>query len=134
MIRLLLVDDHEIVRRGIRELLETNDDLIVVAQAGSLEEAMAVDLDEIDVAVLDVRLPDGSGVDLCRTLRERRSDLACLMLTSFPDNEAISASVLAGARGYVLKNVRGEDLVNAIRRVASGEMLLTSCLLYTSRT
>jgi DNA-binding NarL/FixJ family response regulator len=126
MIRLLLVDDHEIVRRGIRELLETNDDLIVVAQAGSLEEAMAVDLDEIDVAVLDVRLPDGSGVDLCRTLRERRSDLACLMLTSFPDNEAISASVLAGARGYVLKNVRGEDLVNAIRRVASGEMLLTS--------
>ncbi len=126
MIRLLLVDDHEIVRRGIRELLETNDDLIVVAQAGSLEEAMAVDLDEIDVAVLDVRLPAGSGVDLCRTLRERRSDLACLMLTSFPDNEAISASVLAGARGYVLKNVRGEDLVNAIRRVASGEMLLTS--------
>jgi DNA-binding NarL/FixJ family response regulator len=126
MIRLLLVDDHEIVRRGIRELLETNDDLIVVAQAGSLEEATAVDLDEIDVAVLDVRLPDGSGVDLCRTLRERRSDLACLMLTSFPDNEAISASVLAGARGYVLKNVRGEDLVNAIRRVASGEMLLTS--------
>ena len=126
MIRLLLVDDHEIVRRGIRELLETNDDLIVVAQAGSLEEAMAVDLDEIDVAVLDVRLPDGRGVDLCRTLRERRSDLACLMLTSFPDNEAISASVLAGARGYVLKNVRGEDLVNAIRRVASGEMLLTS--------
>lgn len=126
MIRLLLVDDHEIVRRGIRELLETNEDLIVVAQAGSLEEAMAVDLDEIDVAVLDVRLPDGSGVDLCRTLRETRNDLACLMLTSFPDNEAISASVLAGAKGYVLKNVRGEDLVNAIRRVASGEMLLTN--------
>jgi DNA-binding NarL/FixJ family response regulator len=126
VIRLLLVDDHEIVRRGIRELLETNEDLIVVAQAGSLEEAMAVDLDEIDVAVLDVRLPDGSGVDLCRTLRETRNDLACLMLTSFPDNEAISASVLAGAKGYVLKNVRGEDLVNAIRRVASGEMLLTN--------
>jgi DNA-binding NarL/FixJ family response regulator len=126
VIRLLLVDDHEIVRRGIRELLETNEDLIVVAQAGSLEEAMAVDLDEIDVAVLDVRLPDGSGVDLCRTLRETRNDLACLMLTSFPDNEAISASVLAGAKGYVLKNVRGEDLVNAIRRVANGEMLLTN--------
>jgi DNA-binding NarL/FixJ family response regulator len=126
LIRLLLVDDHEIVRRGIRELLETNEDLVVVAQAGSLEEAMAVDLDEIDVAVLDVRLPDGSGVDLCRSLRETRNDLACLMLTSFPDNEAISASVLAGAKGYVLKNVRGEDLVNAIRRVASGEMLLTN--------
>jgi DNA-binding NarL/FixJ family response regulator len=126
VIRLLLVDDHEIVRRGIRELLETNEDLTVVAQAGSFQEAMAVDLDEIDVAVLDVRLPDGSGVDLCRSLREIRNDLACLMLTSFPDNEAISASVLAGAKGYVLKNVRGEDLVNAIRRVANGETLLTN--------
>jgi two-component system, NarL family, response regulator DevR len=126
MIRLLLVDDHEIVRRGLSELLETHEDLQVVAQAGSLEEALIISLDEVDVAVLDVRLPDGSGVDLCRSLRERRPDLACLMLTSFPDNEAISASVLAGARGYVLKNVRGDDLVNAIRRVANGEMLLTN--------
>jgi DNA-binding NarL/FixJ family response regulator len=109
MIRLLLVDD-----------------LQVVAQAGSLEEALTIDLDPVDVAVLDVRLPDGNGVDLCRSLRESRPDLACLMLTSFPDNEAISASVLAGARGYVLKNVRGDDLVNAIRRVANGEMLLTT--------
>jgi two-component system, NarL family, response regulator DevR len=125
VIRLLLVDDHEIVRRGLSELLETHEDLQVTAQAGSLEEAAAIDLDQVDVAVLDVRLPDGSGVDLCRSLRERRPDLACLMLTSFPDNEAISASVLAGARGYVLKNVRGDDLVNAIRRVANGEMLLT---------
>jgi two-component system, NarL family, response regulator DevR len=126
MIRLLLVDDHEIVRRGLSELLETHQDLQVVAQAGSLEEAETIELEDVDVAVLDVRLPDGSGVDLCRSLRERRPDLACLMLTSFPDNEAISASVLAGARGYVLKNVRGDDLVNAIRRVANGEMLLTS--------
>jgi two-component system response regulator DevR len=126
MIRLLLVDDHEIVRRGLSELLETHEDLQVVAQAGSLEEALTIDLDAVDVAVLDVRLPDGSGVDLCRSLRERRADLACLMLTSFPDNEAISASVLAGAKGYVLKNVRGDDLVNAIRRVANGEMLLSS--------
>jgi len=125
MIRLLLVDDHEIVRRGLSELLETHEDLQVVAQASSLEGALEIDLEPIDVAVLDVRLPDGSGVDLCRSLRERRPDLACLMLTSFPDNEAISASVLAGARGYVLKNVRGGDLVNAIRRVANGEMLLT---------
>ncbi|MGD0054044.1 MAG: response regulator transcription factor [Acidimicrobiales bacterium] len=125
MIRLLLVDDHEIVRRGLSELLETHEDLAVVAQAGTLEEAMAIDLDLIDVAVLDVRLPDGSGVDLCRSLRERRVDLACLMLTSFADNDAISASVLAGAKGYVLKNVRGDDLVTAIRRVARGEMLLT---------
>lgn len=133
MIRLLLVDDHEIVRRGLSELLETHPDLQVVAQAGSLQEAMNVELDEVDVAVLDVRLPDGSGVDLCRLLRERRPDLACLMLTSFPDNEAISASVLAGARGYVLKNVRGDDLVNAIRRVANGEMLLTTEQIERSR-
>ena len=126
MIRLLLVDDHEIVRRGLRELLEVEDDLRVVAVAGSLEEALALDVTELDVAVLDVRLPDGSGVDLCRLLREKRPELACLMLTSFADNEALSASVLAGARGYVLKNVRGDDLVGAIRRVADGDMLLTN--------
>ncbi len=125
MIRLLLVDDHEIVRRGLRELLESNEDLQVVAEAGSLAQAEEIDLDLIDVAVLDVRLPDGSGVDLCRTLREHRPDLACLMLTSFADNEAMNASVLAGARGYVLKNVRGDDLISAIRRVAQGEMLLS---------
>ena len=125
MIRLLLVDDHEIVRRGLRELLEAHEDLTVVAEAASIDEAEAVDVDAIDVAVLDVRLPDGSGVDLCRTLRERRVDLACLILTSFADNEAMSASVLAGAKGYVLKNVRGDDLVDSIRRVANGEMLLS---------
>ncbi len=126
MIRLLLVDDHEIVRRGLRELLESHDDLAVVAEAGSIAEAEEVDVDAIDVAVLDVRLPDGSGVDLCRTLRDRRLDLACLMLTSFADSEALSASVLAGAKGYVLKNVRGDDLVDSIRRVAAGEMLLSA--------
>ena len=125
MIRLLLVDDHEIVRRGLRELFDAEGDLEVVAQAGSLDEALVLDLTDIDVAVLDVRLPDGSGVDLCRTLRERRSDLACLMLTSFADNEALNASFLAGARGYVLKNVRGDELITSIRRVANGEMLLT---------
>lgn len=106
-------------------MLEATADLQVVAEAGSLSEADAIDLENLDVAVLDVRLPDGSGVDLCRTLRERRPGLACLMLTSFADNEAMNASVLAGAKGYVLKNVRGDDLVNAIRRVADGEMLLT---------
>ena len=125
MIRLLLVDDHEIVRRGLRELLEAQSDLEVVAQAGTLEDALAIDLDALDVAVLDVRLPDGSGVDLCRMLRDKRPDLACLMLTSFADNDALNASVLAGARGYVLKNVRGDDLVTSIRRVANGEMLLS---------
>ena len=126
MIRLLLVDDHEIVRRGLRELLESHDDLKVIAEAGSLEEALNVSLVEVDVAVLDVRLPDGSGVDLCRSLHEQRPDLACLMLTSFADNEALSASMLAGARGYVLKNVRGDDLVTSIRRVAAGETLMTT--------
>jgi two-component system response regulator DevR len=126
VIRLLLVDDHEIVRRGLRELLEVETDLKVVAEAGSLDEALALNIDEIDVAVLDVRLPDGSGVDLCRLLREKRPEMACLMLTSFADNEALNASVLAGARGYVLKNVRGDDLVSAIRHVAEGEMLLTN--------
>ena len=125
MIRLFLVDDHEIVRRGLRELLEANDDLEVVAEAGTLDEALSVSLDEIDVAVLDVRLPDGSGVDLCRLLHEKREDLACLMLTSFADSEALNAAVLAGARGYVLKNVRGDDIVTSIRRVAAGDLLIS---------
>jgi DNA-binding NarL/FixJ family response regulator len=125
VIRLFLVDDHEIVRRGLRELLESNDDLSVVAEAGTLNDALKVSLDDVDVAVLDVRLPDGSGVDLCRLLHETRPDLACLMLTSFADNEALNASMLAGARGYVLKNVRGDDLVTSIRRVAAGEMLMS---------
>ncbi len=126
MIRILLVDDHEIVRRGLRDLLEMNDDLRVVAEAGSLADADEIDASVLDVAVLDVRLPDGSGVDLCRTLRERHPGLACLMLTSFSDNEAMNAAVLAGARGYVLKNVHGDELVDAIRRVAEGETLLTT--------
>ena len=126
MIRLLLVDDHEIVRRGLRELLESNDDLVVTQQAGNLEEALALDMSEVDVAVLDVRLPDGSGVDLCRHVRDAHPHVKCLMLTSFADNEALNASVLAGAHGYVLKNVRGDDLVDSIRRVSRGEMLLSA--------
>ena len=125
MIKLLLVDDHEIVRRGLRELFEAEEDLTVVAQAGSLDEALVLDITDIDVAVLDVRLPDGSGVDLCRQLRAVRPELGCLMLTSFADSDALNASFLAGARGYVLKNVRGDELITSIRRVANGEMLLT---------
>jgi DNA-binding NarL/FixJ family response regulator len=125
MIGLLLVDDHEIVRRGLRELFEAQDDLKVIAEAGTLDEALALDLVGVDVAVLDVRLPDGSGVDLCRQLRAVNPALGCLMLTSFADNDALNASFLAGARGYVLKNVRGDELITSIRRVANGEMLLT---------
>jgi two-component system, NarL family, response regulator DevR len=126
LIELLLVDDHEIVRRGLRELLEAQDDIRVVAEAGSFDAALAVDLARLDVAVLDVRLPDGSGVDLCRQLRAMRPELGCLMLTSFSDAHALNASYLAGARGYVLKNVLGEDLITSIRRVADGETMLTS--------
>ncbi len=126
MIRLLLVDDHEIVRRGLRELLESNEDLRVTHQASTLQAALALDLSDVDVAVLDVRLPDGSGVDLCRHVRDAHPHVKCLMLTSFADNEALNASVLAGAHGYVLKNVRGDDLVDSIRRVSRGEMLLSA--------
>jgi two-component system, NarL family, response regulator DevR len=130
MIRIALVDDHEIVRRGLRELLEAEADMSVVAEAGSHAEAMAnIDPAEIDVAVLDVRLPDTSGVEICRDLRNVRSDLACLMLTSFADDEALDASVVAGARGYVLKNVSSNDLVSSIRRVAEGESLISEDVL-----
>ena len=126
LINLLLVDDHEIVRRGLRDLFEAHDDIHVVAQAGTFEEALAVDLAGVDVAVLDVRLPDGSGVDLCRQLLAAAPALGCLMLTSFPDNHALSASYLAGARGYVLKNILGDQLITSVRGVARGEMLLTT--------
>jgi DNA-binding NarL/FixJ family response regulator len=129
-IRIALVDDHEIVRRGLRELLEASGDLTVVVEAGSLTEALElIDPDAIDVAVLDVRLPDGSGVDVCRELREKREDLACLMLTSFADDEALDAAVLAGARGYVLKDVRGGDLVESIHKVHDGETLISADVL-----
>ena len=127
MIRLALVDDHEIVRRGLRELLETHDDLTVVVDAGSVTDALElINPDDVDVAVLDVRLPDGSGIDICRSLREISPDMACLMLTSFADDEALDAAVLAGARGYVLKDIRGTDLVESIRRVANGETLMSA--------
>lgn len=134
MIRIALVDDHEIVRRGLRELLEANDDLVVVAEAGSVNEALeTISPQSIDVAVLDVRLPDGSGIDVCRAMREQREDLACLMLTSFSDDEALDASVIAGAKGYVLKDVRGGDLVNSIRKVHEGETLISDEVLQRVR-
>jgi len=124
-IRIFLLDDHEVVRRGVRELLESEDDLEVVGEAGTAEEALArIPPTNPDVAILDVRLPDGSGVEVCREVRSARPDLACLMLTSFSDDEALFESILAGASGYVLKEVRGGELVTSIRRVAAGETLL----------
>jgi two-component system response regulator DevR len=124
-IRVFLVDDHEIVRRGVRELLEAEPDLEVVGEASTVQEAVArIPAAKPDVAVLDVRLPDGNGVALCRDLRDLMPDLACLMLTSFADDEALLDAVLAGAAGYVLKDVRGNALVGGIRTVAAGGSLL----------
>jgi two-component system response regulator DevR len=120
-IRLFLVDDHELVLRGLRELVAHEDDIEVVGEATTVELALArVPSARADVAVLDVRLPDGSGVELCRELRERQPSLACLMLTSYADDEAELAAIMAGAAGYVLKQIRGADLVGAIRAVAGG--------------
>jgi DNA-binding NarL/FixJ family response regulator len=123
--RVFLLDDHELVRRGIRDLLESEDDLEVVGEAGTAEEAYGrIPATTPHVAVLDMRLPDGDGIDVCREIRSRHPEIACIMLTSFSDDEAVYAAILAGAAGYLLKQVRGNDLVDAIRRVAAGESLL----------
>jgi DNA-binding NarL/FixJ family response regulator len=125
VITVFLVDDHELVRRGVAELIDDEADLSVVGQASSVAEALArVPALRPDVAVLDVRLPDGSGVELCRDLRSALPGLRCLMLTSFTDEESMVEAVLAGAEGYVIKDVKGLQLVDAIRRVGSGETLL----------
>ena len=124
-LRVFLLDDHELVRRGVRELLESERDIEVVGEAASAGEALArVPAVRPDVAVLDVRLPDGDGVSVCRELRSQFPDLACLMLTSFSDDEALLDAVMAGAAGYVLKDIRGGDLVGAVRTVAAGGSLL----------
>jgi two-component system response regulator DevR len=124
-LRVFLLDDHELVRRGVRELLETEGDIEVVGEAASAAEAMVrVPAVRPQVAVLDVRLPDGDGVTVCRDLRSQLPDLACLMLTSFSDDDALLGAVMAGAAGYVLKDIRGGDLVGAVRTVAAGGSLL----------
>ena len=124
-IRVFLRDDHEIVRRGVRELLEADGDIEVVGEAGTAESALArIPALRPDVAVLDVRLPDGDGVSVCRDIRSRLPEIACLMLTSFGDDEALFDAIMAGASGYVLKQIRGIDLVGAVRAVASGASLL----------
>jgi DNA-binding NarL/FixJ family response regulator len=123
--RVFLLDDHEVVRRGVRDLLEAEEDLVVVGEAGTAEEAVGrIPATSPDVAVLDVRLPDGDGIEVCREVRSRHPEIACIMLTSFSDDEAVYAAIMAGAAGYILKQVRGNDLIDGIRRVARGESLL----------
>jgi two-component system, NarL family, response regulator DevR len=124
-IRVFLLDDHEVVRRGVRDMLETASDIVVVGEAATAAEALLmVPGAEPDVAVLDVRLPDGDGVSVCRELRSTLPRLACLMLTSFSDDEALFEAIMAGASGYVLKQIRGADLVAAIRTVAAGQSMI----------
>jgi len=124
-IRVFLLDDHEVVRRGVREMLESGGDLVVAGEAGTADEALRrIPAVRPDVAVLDVRLPDGNGVEVCREIRSRHPEVQCLMLTSFADDEALFNSIMAGASGYVLKQVRGSDLVDSVRRVAAGQSLL----------
>jgi len=125
MIRVFLLDDHEIVRRGVRDLLETEPDITVVGEAGTAAAALArIPALAPDVAVLDVRLPDGDGVSLCREIRSAMPQLACLMLTSFSGDDALFDAIMAGASGFVMKQIRGTDLIGAIRTVAAGGSLL----------
>jgi len=127
--RVFLLDDHELVRRGVRDLLSAEEDILVVGEAATGEEALQrIPQTTPDVAVLDVRLGAGpgemGGVEVCREIRSTRPEVACVMLTSYADDDALFASIMAGAAGYVLKQIRGSDLVTAIRRVAAGESLL----------
>lgn len=124
-VRVALVDDHEVVRRGLRDLLDGEPGIEVVAEAGSVEEAMVrVGATSPDVVVVDVRLPDGDGVALCRSLRQLDPAPQCLVLTAFDDERALVEAIMAGASGYLLKQVRGQDLVDAVREVAAGRSLL----------
>jgi DNA-binding NarL/FixJ family response regulator len=124
-IRVFLLDDHEVVRRGITDLLDAEPDISVVGDADSVEHALVRGPAlRPHVAVLDVRLPDGDGISVCRELRSMMPELACLMLTSFDDEEALLDAIMAGASGYVLKQIKGSDLVSAVRTVASGQSML----------
>lgn len=124
-IGVFLLDDHEIVRRGVHDLLESEPDITVVGEAGTAAAALArIPAVKPDVAILDVRLPDGNGVSVCREIRSRMPRVACLMLTSFGDDEALFDAIMAGAAGYVLKQIRGTDLIGAVRTIASGQSLL----------
>ncbi|WP_345698141.1 response regulator transcription factor [Kitasatospora terrestris] len=124
-IRVFLLDDHEVVRRGVHDLLSMEGDIAVVGEAGTAAEALTrIPAVHPDVAVLDVRLPDGNGVEVCREVRSMDPSIRCLMLTSFSDDEALFDAIMAGASGYVLKAIRGTDLLSAVRDVAAGKSLL----------
>jgi two-component system response regulator DevR len=124
-IRVFLLDDHEMIRRGISDLLDAEPDISVVGQAGTAAEAMRrIPAVQPDVAILDARLPDGSGIDVCRDIRSSSPEIRCLILTSYDDNDAVFAAVMAGAAGYLLKEIRGNSLVDAIRQVAAGNSLM----------
>ncbi len=124
-ITVFLLDDHEIVRRGVRDMLEAEGDITVIGEAGTASSALArIPALRPDVAVLDVRLPDGDGVTVCREIRSQMPEVACLMLTSFADDDALMDAVMAGAAGYVLKQIRGTDLIGAVRTVATGQSML----------
>jgi two-component system, NarL family, response regulator DevR len=124
-IRVFLLDDHDLVREGIRSLLESDDEIEVVGEAGTAADALTrVPLAKPDVAILDVRLEEGDGIEVCRELRSAMPDLACLMLTSFADDEALYSSVMAGAAGYVLKQIKTRDLIQDVKKVAAGDSLM----------
>jgi DNA-binding NarL/FixJ family response regulator len=124
-IRVFLLDDHEVVRRGIKELLESEGDIVVVGESGLAQEAARrIPALRPDVAILDGRLPDGSGVDVCREVRSLDPRIAALILTSYDDDQALFSAIMAGAAGYILKQVRGNDLIDTVRRVAAGQSAL----------
>ena len=132
--RVFLLDDHEVVRRGLRELLESDGGLEVVGEAGTAEQALArIPPTKPDVAVLDVRLPDGDGIEVCREVRSRHPEVHCVMLTSFSDDEALLQAMLAGASGYIAKQITGADIVDAVRRVANGQSLINPAVTARAR-
>jgi two-component system response regulator DevR len=128
-VNVFLLDDHEVVRRGLADVLEATGEFTVVGEAGTAEQALnRLHGLEVDIAVLDIRLPDGNGIEVCREIRSRFPDVRCLMLTSFSDDEALVDAAMAGAHGYALKQLRGTEIIDAVRAVAAGQTLLDEAL------